>query len=280
MLDNVESLQGFLDRAWEEAETLGLRPHPVEFEVVPSTAIFELASYGMPGHWSHWTYGRDYWQFKQRMESGHGRLYEMVVNTNPAHAYLLDSNTVAAQKLVVAHVLGHSDVFANHERFRDTPKDMDRSMAAARERFAEYEAEYGADRLERLLDAALSLSAQVAPDRPAEGAAPAGAGAHDRYRDLFGDGDSPHPAHRRRAPYPLPTYDVLGFLARHSPVLEEWERDVLEAVRREALYFEPQRVTKLVNEGYATLVHNTLLSRLPIGDDEALEAARVHAQVI
>jgi stage V sporulation protein R len=273
----LEALNQFVDQAWETAHRLGLKPVDVEFEIVPATAIFELASYGVPGHWHHWTYGREYWLIKQRMEEGAGRLYELVVNTDPARAYLLESNSIAAQKLVIAHVLGHADLFRNHEWFLNTPKDMDRSMAAAQERFDEYAAAVGTDRLETCLDRALSLRDQVAedpplpegPDRPA-----------DPYADLFRSREA-GPVRRRTAPrYRLPTGDVLGFLARHSPVLEDWERDVLETVRREAIYFAPQRVTKLVHEGYATWVHRRLLDDLALSQAEALEATRIHAQVV
>lgn len=274
----VDSLNRFYNEAFAHALDLGLCPSAVEFELVPATAIFELASYGLPGHWHHWTYGREYWLIKQRMEQGSGRLYELVINADPARAYLLESNSLASQKLVMVHVLGHCDLFRNHERFQWTPKDMDRSMASAQERFQHYAEEYGADRVEVCLDRALSLRDQVAPDRASK---EPGTLAPDPFRDLFERPSRRMPLREARSDrYHLPTADVLGFLIRHSSALEEWERDVLETVRREALYLEPQRLTKVVHEGYATWVHHRLLDSLALSQSEMLEASRIHAQVV
>lgn len=270
-------LEGFLSRLWEEALAFGIDPVPVDFEIVPAHAIYELAAYGMPGHYSHWIYGRDYWRMKQRMDRGHGRLYEMVIDTEPAIAYLLDSNTVAAQKLVMAHVLGHADLFKNHLLLKDGPKHFHHTLAASRERFAQYAREYGADAVEAILDRALSIQEQVAVE-PQDRSEPAKPPSRPNpYLDLWGEET---PAVRRRPPrYSLPTSDLLGFIARHSPVLQDWERDVLEVVRLEGLYHAPKRKVKILHEGWATYCHHHLLPRLELEPGEAIEVARVHAQV-
>lgn len=253
---------------------MGLDPVPVEFEIVPGHAIYEVAAYGMPGHYSHWTFGRDYWRMKQRMDSGHGRLYEMVIDTDPAIAFLLDSNTPSAQKLVMTHVLGHADVFKNHALVRTGPKQFHHTLAAARERFADYAERYGADAVERILDHALSLEEQVAPEPIPPAANSRGS---DPYDDLF---DSPRaPANRRAPRFVLPSEDLLGFLARHSPVLEEWERDICQVVRLEGLYQAPKRQIKILHEGWATYCHQHLLAALPLSAGEQIETARVHSAV-
>lgn len=271
------TLEAFLDPLWTAAVDLGLDPIPVEFEIVPSHAIYEVAAYGMPGHFSHWTYGRDYWRMKQRMDSGYGRLYELVIDTDPAIAFLLESNTVAAQKLVMAHVLGHADIFKNHLLVRGGPKQFHHTLAAARERFAEYAQAYGTDTVEKVLDHALSLEDQVASEtsRSETGSATS---RRPPYEDLF-DSFTPLPGPRRAPRYQLPTADLLGFVANHSPVLEEWERDICQVVRLEGLYQEPKRQIKILHEGWATYCHQILLPNLPLSAGEQIEAARIHSAV-
>ncbi|MBX5467041.1 MAG: SpoVR family protein [Firmicutes bacterium] len=271
-----DELERFLDRLWDAAVAFGLDPVPVDFEIVPAHAIYELAAYGMPGHYSHWIYGRDYWRMKRRMDSGQGRLYEMVIDTDPAVAYLLDSNTVAAQKLVMAHVLGHADVFKNHLLLKDGPKQFHHTLAASRERFAQYAQEYGADAVEAVLDRALSIQDQVSAITPRPEPQPRPQ-APSPYVDLWGAEAAPP---RRRVPrYALPTPDLLGFLARESPILQPWERDILEVVRLEGLYHAPKRRVKILHEGWATYCHHHLLELMELSSGEAIEVSRVHAQV-
>ncbi len=49
-----------IERIWEEARAVGLRPFPTHFEIVPATILYEVGSYLMPGRFSHWTHGKMY----------------------------------------------------------------------------------------------------------------------------------------------------------------------------------------------------------------------------
>lgn len=270
-----EELNRFLPAAYDAMADLGIEPVPIDFEIVPADAIYELASYGLPGHYGHWTFGRDYWRMKQQFEQGAGRLYEMIIETDPPVAYLLESNTVAAQKLVVAHCLGHADVFRHHVLGGQGGGRFHQTLAAASDRFDRYRQEYGFQAVEEVMDRALTIQAQGA-DEPDVASAPS-LEKHDPYHDLWPA--TRQPVVRPRTRYRLPTADLIGFLARESPVLEEWERDILEVVRLEGLYYRPKRQIKMIHEGWATFCHQILLPRLPLTAGEQIEAARIHAQV-
>jgi stage V sporulation protein R len=272
----ADILSEFLPQAYEAMAAWGVDPVPIDFEIVPADVIYQMASYGLPGHYSHWTYGRDYWRMKQQFEAGAGRLYEMMVDTEPPIAYLLESNSIAAQKLVVAHCLGHADLFRHHVLAQQGSKTFHESLAAASERFDQYRQQYGISAVEAVLDDALSLQAQVAdePDAVApESWSPTTA---DPYRELWAN--RPRPLREAAPRYRLPTADLLGFLARHGSI-EDWQRDILWIVRLEGLYYQPRRQIKVIHEGWATFCHQKLLAELPLSAGEQIEAARVHAEV-
>lgn len=56
--------------------------------------------------------------------------------------------------------------------------------------------------------------------------------------------------------------DIFEYLWEHSPFLKEekneWMKDVMAAIRRTSLYFQPQIFTKGCNEGWASLWHQRL----------------------
>jgi stage V sporulation protein R len=283
-----------IERIWDEAQDLGLRPFPTHFEMVPATILYEVGSYLMPGRFSHWTHGKLYHVQKLMYDYGLSRIYELVINTNPCWAFLLESNTLLQNKLVVAHVLGHSDFFANNAYFARTAKRMLDTVTLNAERIRGYEFDHGQREVEKVLDAVLAIQFHVDPysidDDPAardepQPTRPAEPGPYD---DLWRDDPALRPAvppPRRPARSPArrpasPDRDLLRFIANHSPVLDEWQRDILGIVRAESLYFYPQLQTKIVNEGWATLCHATILRRLGLDDAEYLDFANLHAGVI
>src|SRR5579885_2019256 len=105
----VKELETAIERIWEIARREGLDPYPTHFELVPATIMYEFGAYGLPGRFSHWTHGRTYQQIKTMYDYGLSKIYELVINTNPAYAFLLENNTILQNKLVVADVMGHSD---------------------------------------------------------------------------------------------------------------------------------------------------------------------------
>ena len=73
-----------------------------------------------------------------------------------------------------------------------------------------------------------------------------------------------------------PMRDVLLFLLEHAP-LKDWQRDVLAIVRDEAYYFAPQGQTKIMNEGWASYWHSTIMTRHGLTDAEVVDYADHHS---
>lgn len=238
------------DRIWETARALGLDPWETEFAVVPANVIYDVAARALPGRYSHWTFGKTYWKQKWSYDAGQSRIYELVINTRPARAFLLEGNREIEHLLVKAHVLAHVDFFRHNLYFRDTERQMDVLASLRADRIAAYEAQYGLEPVEQFLTACLTFEWCVEPE------APPGKGAAFR-----------------------PTRDVLGFLLTHGDHLEGWQQDILAVVRAESLYFLPQARTKIVNEGWATYWHGQILRHLPLSDGDWVEYARLNAAV-
>lgn len=293
--DQDSVLAAAIERIWEEAAALGLRPFPTHFEVVPATILYELGSYLMPGRFSHWTHGKMYQMQKTMYDYGLSKIYELVINTDPCWAFLLESNTLIQNKLVVAHVLGHADFFANNAYFARTSRRMLDTVTLNADRIRGYEFRHGQAEVERLLDAVLAIQEHVDPyaaadaDDPTPADSPPPKKAEGQYDDLWRleRGATPQPelgsapARVTNVLTPAePDRDLLRFIGRHSPVLAEWERDILGIVRAEMLYFFPQMQTKIANEGWATLCHATILHRLALDADEYVDFADLHAGVV
>src|SRR3712207_3074753 len=159
----TRELERAIGEIWEIAGRMGLDPYPVHFEMVPATIMYEFGAYGMPGRFSHWTHGKMYQMQKTMYDYGLSKIYELVINTNPCWAFLLETNTLLHNEFVVAHVLGHSDFFANNAYFARTSRRMLETMNLNAQRLRNYEYEFGFDRVEKLLDAAISIEEHIDP---------------------------------------------------------------------------------------------------------------------
>jgi stage V sporulation protein R len=259
------------------AREMGLDFMPQEFDVVPAQKMLEIMAYHLPVNFSHWSFGRDYESERTRYEHGMGVPYEVVFNSDPCRAYLMDTNPLPIQILVMAHVYAHNDFMKASRHFQGTRRDMITSASEAAARMRRYEEDYGLDEVEEVIDAGLSIQWNIEPGDPyhketeAEtrerlygwAAAPRQSGPYD---DLL-QGPKPMAADqkrelRRRTP-PEPTVDLLGYVVEHSPrPLVEWEKDVLSVIRQQAQYFMPYRRTKIMNEGWATFWHERIMQRL------------------
>lgn len=231
----LAELERWLQRLWEVARGMGLDPLPVHFEVVPANIIHEISAYGLPGRFSHWSSGKVYRSLKMRYDHGLMRIYELVVNADPAQAFLLENNAPITNKLVMAHVLAHADFFKNNLYFASVPRDMMERANIHAQRLREYELIHGKREVESFLDAVLSIQ-----DHP----------------------------------------DLLGFIMERSPVLQDWERDIIAMVRDERLYFLPQMRTKVINEGWAAFWHTRLMRAMGLDDAEYADFARLNAEIL
>ena len=284
-------LERWIDIIWQKAQELGLDPYPTHFEVVPQHIIYELGSYGLPARFSHWTFGRDYHRQKTSYEYGLSKIYEIVFNTDPTQAFLVEDNSMLSHKFVVAHVLGHSDFFKRNTYFSHTDRRMIEQARLHGERIHGYENEFGWREVETFLDTVLSIQEHFDPTAPVYRRKTAEQHEADRrsseeprqsdYEDIWNvlpSGDRPKPRPRK---FPEePEKDLLRFLVTYGRELTEWQRDIVEMVREEMYYFLPQMRTKIMNEGWASLNHERILESLDLTSEEHWEFRRLHSSVL
>jgi stage V sporulation protein R len=256
----------------------GLDCFPQEFDVIPAQKMLEIMSYHLPVNYSHWSFGRDYEKQRTQYEYMGGIPYEVVLNSNPSRAFLMRTNPYPIQVLVMAHVYGHNDFMKNNVHFRRTRRDMLTSASESASRLRKYEEDYGVGEVERLIDAAHSIQwhseeefveTSVEDDNP-KPKAPVREAPFSEFFDYdrkqqpktFDEKREESRKARRRLPAE-PESDLLRFIMRHSPRgFEEWELDVLSVIREQAMYFQPQRKTKVMNEGWASFWHMRIMARL------------------
>ena len=295
----MPTLTDYAERIEELARAQGLDYYPVDFELVPDNFMMEIAVYGLPVRMPHWSFGVRYIHQLIRHGMGHSRIFEVMFPGDPCHAYLVNGNTLPENVLVTAHVLGHADFSRNNELFA-------RSMAMAGGQILEQAAarahridsaltEFGVERVEPVLDAALALEAHIDTNQalhrplyptqpPKEREAPKDDPFRTRYRDLPGEpvaaGDIKARPQRMAVP-PQPEYDLLWFIASYAPDLDGWERDIFLAVREESFYFYPVFACQIMNEGWASYWHARLLREAEfLPQDLYVSAIKAHSDVV
>lgn len=232
---------------------------------------------------------------KTRYDYNLGRIYEMVINSDPCYAFLLEGNSLIQNKLVMAHVLGHCDFFKNNVYFEDTSRYMVESMAAAANRFHEYELEHGRYKVESFIDAVISIQEHVEPRRfiknqnkinklKKEKKSCSSERPETPYDDLWSlDEDKKYECVKcnqdKKIP-PEPEKDLMLFIIQNSKELEDWQLDIMSVIRQEMLYFWPQMETKIMNEGWATYWHLRIMREIDLDDQETIEFAKMHSAII
>jgi len=246
---------------------------------------------GMPSRYPHWSFGKSYEKtstvYKYNLT---GLPYEMVINSDPCMAYLMKENTLLLQILTIAHVYGHNDFFKNNRLFKDGTRagqtvemfkfhaDMVRSYIN--------DPSIGYEKVERILDAAHAIKLQttrvIGEKRIPE---------EELKQRLLEDYKNKNEVHSNLEAYvkleipdlnkiPLePEADLLYFIIKHGD-MEDWEKSLLEVVRKETAYFLPQIETKIMNEGWASFWHYNIVKELKLPDGLHLEFIKRHNDVI
>ncbi len=270
------------------AREAGLDFFDVIFEILDARDVNGIASYGgFPVRYPSWRFGMEYERLDKGYTWGFSKIYELVINNDPTYAYLVRSNSLLEQKLVMAHVFGHADFFKHNVWFAPTNRHMMETMADHATRIRRIMDVVGQERVERFLDLALSLETLIDPYQPLRdmGASTAerlNVPLSERARRSLDALTSSAIDEAERVVEPaawegqLPSYDLLGFLSEHAP-LESWEREILHILRREAYYFAPQRMTKIMNEGWASFWHSRLLTGGLLDASEILDFADTHS---
>ncbi|CAG7632025.1 SpoVR family protein [Paenibacillus allorhizosphaerae] len=294
--DYMKQLEYSIAEITEIAEGFGLDFYPMRYEICPADIIYTFGAYGMPTRFSHWSFGKSFHKMKMQYDFGLSKIYELVINSDPCYAFLLDGNSLIQNKLIVAHVLAHCDFFKNNVRFSKTNRNMVESMSATAERIRQYEIEYGMDEVEKFIDAVLAIQEHVDPliSKPyhrqreeRDSSVTSFKEAKERrfgYEDLWdlddrGKTPSDKPEQPPKFP-PVRQKDVMLFIEEHAHYLKDWQRDILTMLRDEMLYFWPQLETKIMNEGWASYWHQRILRELDLTDDETIEYAKLNSSVV
>jgi len=270
------------------------------FEMVDHEQINSLAALGgFPVRYPHWRFGMDYDQLAKGYTWGLQKIYEMVINTNPAYAYLMKSNNIVDQKTVIAHVYGHVDFFKNNYWFSKTNRKMLDTMANHAVKIRNYMDRYGQDKVENFIDHCLALETLVDPHLPfvtppkrveensedSHAAVPGRLKSPRSYMDHYMNPPEFLEEQKKRLEQqeknqkknpPEPQKDVLAFLLENAP-LDGWELEVLAVIRDEAYYFAPQAQTKIMNEGWASYWHSKIMTQKALKDSEVIDFADQHA---
>jgi stage V sporulation protein R len=287
-LYTTTDLQEVDERCGEVATELGFDAPPVVYHLMRSSEIYDIAARGLPGRYSSSRFGAIFSQQHGDYRMGRSRIYELIVNTDPVHAYLLEGNSLVAQTLVIAHCTGHAWFFANNRWFDPTDRLILPRVRSAADRIGGYMAEHGRDRVEDFIDACEAIAIHQPQAQMVRRAQPTAEEHHaTRYDRLFPDEVAAAKARQaqasaaRRERFPAePEADLLGFIERHARQLEDWQRDVISIVRSEQSYFLPQLRTRIANEGLAVLCHQELCQRLFLPTEQYWEYEQLNASVV
>jgi stage V sporulation protein R len=296
-----ELIQTYDEEIAKIAKEYRLNTYPNQIEIIASEQMMDAySSVGMPVGYNHWSFGKQFLQTEQSYKRGHmGLAYEIVINSNPCIAYLMEENSMMMQALVIAHACyGHNSFFKNNYLFKtwtDASAIID-YLVFARDYVSKCEERHGIEAVEKILDSCHALQ-NYGVDRYKR---PRPISAHDemlrqKEREELQQQQVnllwktiPHSintAEQQEFRFPSePQENILYFIEKNAPLLEPWQRELVRIVRKIAQYFYPQRQTQVMNEGWATFWHYTLLNTLydrgQVDDGFILEFLQSHTGVV
>ena len=284
------------------AQAYGLDCYRHQLEIITAEQMMDAyAAIGMPIYYHHWSFGKHFLETENRYKRGHmGLAYEIVINSDPCIAYLMEENTLTMQAMVIAHAAyGHNSFFKGNHLFRQwTAADaIIDYLVFARKYIADCEERYGVDTVDDLLDACHSLSnlgvdrykraSPLSLDKEKNTQREREAYLQSQLNDLWRT--LPHlepnaPVDEESRFPEEPEENLLYFIEKHAPLLEPWQREIIRIVRKIAQYFYPQRQTQVMNEGWACFWHFTLLNTLydkgRLSDGFMFEFLHSHTNVV
>ncbi len=311
LFDDAEWTFERLKRAFDAIEDIALNDleldvYPNQVEIISSEQMLDAySSHGMPLMYHHWSFGKHFARDQINYQKGFtGLAYEIVINSNPCIAYLMEENTMTMQALVMAHAcFGHNHFFKNNYLFRQWT-DADGILPYldfAKKYIAKCEDEYGFEEVEKTLDSAHALMDQgvfryqrsprlTDKDRIAKIIARAEyerENFNDLWRTLPNSEEDDEDKEERQEEVrniQLPEENLLYFIEKASPALAPWQREIVRIVRNVAQYFYPQKQTKVMNEGCATFTHHYIMNKLyesgQIGEGAIMEFLHSHSSVV
>lgn len=297
--DLIEQYEDAIDAI---AKDFGLDTYPNQIEIISSEQMMDAySSSGMPIFYHHWSYGKHFAGIENNYSRGQmGLAYEIVINSSPCIAYLMEENTMTMQALVIAHACyGHNSFFKGNYLFKtwteaDSIIDY---LLFARNYIAKCEERHGVGDVEKLLDSCHALmnygvdrykrphpiSTQKEKEQQHEREELLQQQVNDLWRTI--PTSKTESEHQKPKPFPSePQENLLYFLEKNAPLLEPWQREIIRIVRKIAQYFYPQRQTQVMNEGWACFWHYTILNEMYdrglVNEAFILEFLQSHTSVI
>jgi len=281
---SMEELQEWDKKICTLGKGLGLDWHPIEYEICDyKEMIGHMAYTGLPSHYRHWSFGKSFDRIQTEYNLGMAGLpYEMIINSNPSISYLMTENPMPTHVLTMSHCIGHSDFFKNNRTFSETRPDtvIDRFKAAGK-RVKKYleDPNIGIEKVEKILDACHAIRFQVPRTNGIKRKN------HKKlkkyYQQLILNDKTGWYDNFDIEKIPLESdTNILTFIAEHNRFLEGWEKDLMCIVAQESEYFVPQACTKIMNEGWACMIHEKIINALVLPDDYFLSFLRLHNQVV
>lgn len=287
--------------AYEEMELEGL-VYPNQIEIITTEQMMDAyASIGLPVHYNHWSFGKDFLKTSKSYQRGRsGLAYEIVINSSPCISYLMEDNSMMMQALVIAHAaFGHNAVFKNNQCFKQWTNagSIIDYMVFARDYIRKCESRYGPEEVEKVLDAAHALAPhgvdkfkrKYKPILTEEARLKKLIDAEDQHqkeldiilqKTSFREVDLKDEEHDDAED----EENLLYFIMKKAPMLEQWKREILRIVFKTNQYFYPQGQTQNLNEGFASFTHYYIMTRLEekgiLSSDAFLAFIDSHAGVL
>lgn len=281
------------DKVLKACRDYGLDFYPTIVNKLRYDEMYEIAAYGgFPRRYPHWSFGMEYGQLSRQYEYGLMRIYEMVVNTNPCHMYILNSNTLMDNIMVVAHATFHNDFFKNNIHFQPTAvsdphaENMMNKLANHGSRIQKYMNRWGMERVTEFIDNVLRIHTLIdiaknweyrpikdviiRDERKCEYPRLLGVNKEHLYMDPFINNrdyiqQEKDRIQKRETETELELFrgedkDIFGYIKDHAP-LKPWQQDIISMLYEEEMYFGPQRMTKTLNEGWASFGDYQIMAR-------------------
>jgi len=271
----------------KKCQDWGLDFFPTVIHKLTGSEMSEVAAYGgFPIRYPHWGWGMEYEGLQKGYEYGMHRIYEMVINNDPCHLYLLNTNPLMDNILVVAHATGHNDFFKNNLHFQHTDRHMIDTFANHSKRIRRYMERWGREKVTQFIDHVLRIDTLVDYSKAWEQREIRDVVIRDRreveqprrlnvpqdrlymepwlnpkrFRDQENERISREETARDLGLFSEPTKDIMGFIRDYAP-LKPWQSDIMAMLYEDAMYFAPQRATKMINEGFASWVDYHLMTK-------------------
>lgn len=250
-----------------------------QIEIISAEQMMDAySSIGMPINYNHWSFGKKFIETEQNYKHGHmGLAYEIVINSEPCISYLMEENTITMQALVMAHACyGHNSFFKGNYLFQtwtDASSIID-YLLFAKNYISQCEEKYGQEEVENLLDSCHALmnygvDRYKRPQKISMAEEKARQKAREEYlqtqvNELWRTIPVSKTQKKKAAPrFPSePQENLLYFFEKHAPLLKPWQREIVRIVRKVSQYFYPQKQTQVMNEGWATFWHYTILNHM------------------